>query len=45
MKRQTLRTRLGLVLLAMSLAGCASYSGLKTEGVSLEAKSLQADSP
>lgn len=42
MKRQTLRTRLSLVLLAMSLAGCASYSGLKTEGVSLEAKSLQA---
>ncbi|WP_223523080.1 efflux transporter outer membrane subunit [Pseudomonas sp. BF-RE-24] len=42
MKRRTLRTRLSLVVLAMSLAGCASYSGLKTEGVSLEAQSLKA---
>ncbi|AKA23779.1 efflux transporter outer membrane subunit [Pseudomonas chlororaphis] len=42
MSSKTLRTRLSLVLLAMSLAGCANYSGLKTEGVSLEAKSLKA---
>ncbi|MDU9025652.1 efflux transporter outer membrane subunit [Pseudomonas corrugata] len=42
MKRKILRTRLSLVLLAMSLAGCASYSGLKTEGVSLEAQNLKA---
>jgi len=37
----TLRTRLSLVFLAMSLAGCASYRGLETEGVSLDAKNLQ----
>ncbi|SDZ52345.1 efflux transporter outer membrane subunit [Pseudomonas sp. NFIX28] len=42
MSGKTLRTRLSLVLLAMSLAGCANYSGLKTEGVSLDAQSLQA---
>jgi NodT family efflux transporter outer membrane factor (OMF) lipoprotein len=42
MSGRTLRTRLSLVLLAMSLAGCANYSGLKTEGVSLDAQSLQA---
>jgi NodT family efflux transporter outer membrane factor (OMF) lipoprotein len=42
MNRKTLRTGLSLVLLAMSLAGCASYSGLNTEGVSLEAKNLKA---
>ena len=35
------RTRLSLVLVAMTLAGCANYSGLKTEGVSLEANSLK----
>ncbi|MGH8348656.1 MAG: multidrug RND transporter, partial [Pseudomonas sp.] len=42
MSSKPLRTGLGLVVLAMSLAGCASYSGLKTEGVSLDAKSLKA---
>ncbi|MDR9751299.1 efflux transporter outer membrane subunit [Pseudomonas sp. SZMC_28357] len=42
MNRQTLRAQLGLVLLAMSLAGCANFSGLHSEGVSLEAKNLQA---
>jgi hypothetical protein len=42
MSRQSLRSGLSLVLLAMSLAGCASYSGLDTEGVSLDAKNLKA---
>ncbi|QQZ40117.1 efflux transporter outer membrane subunit [Pseudomonas sp. SK3(2021)] len=42
MSSRTLRTRLSLMLLAMSLAGCANYSGLTTEGVSLDAKSLKA---
>ncbi|MGY1448630.1 efflux transporter outer membrane subunit [Pseudomonas chlororaphis] len=42
MSSKTLRARLSLVLLAMSLAGCANYSGLTTEGVSLDAKSLKA---
>ena len=42
MNSKTLRTGLSLVLLALSLAGCASYSGLTTEGVSLEAKNLKA---
>ncbi|AVO59964.1 MULTISPECIES: efflux transporter outer membrane subunit [Pseudomonas] len=42
MSSKTLRARLSLVLLAMSLAGCANYSGLITEGVSLDAKSLKA---
>nr|BFD43088.1 efflux transporter outer membrane subunit [Pseudomonas sp. FFPRI_1] len=42
MSSKTLRARTSLVLLAMTLAGCANYSGLNTEGVSLEAKSLQA---
>ena len=42
MSSKTLRTGLSLVLLAMSLAGCASYSGLSTEGVSLDAKNLKA---
>ncbi|POA65614.1 efflux transporter outer membrane subunit [Pseudomonas sp. GW531-T4] len=42
MSSKTLRTRFSLVLLAMSLAGCANYSGLTTEGVSLDAKSLKA---
>ncbi|ERO65109.1 hypothetical protein P308_20600, partial [Pseudomonas piscis] len=35
-----MRTRASLVLMAMSLAGCANYSGLDTEGVSLSAQSL-----
>ncbi|MFW0753821.1 efflux transporter outer membrane subunit [Pseudomonas sp. H11T01] len=42
MSSQSLRSGLSLVLLAMSLAGCASYSGLNTEGVSLDAKNLKA---
>ena len=42
MSSQSLRSGLSLVLLAMSLAGCASYSGLDTEGVSLDAKNLKA---
>lgn len=42
MSSQTLRTGFSLVLLAMSLAGCASYSGLNTQGVSLDAKTLKA---
>ena len=42
MSSKTLRAGLSLVLLALSLAGCASYSGLTTEGVSLEAKNLKA---
>ncbi|WP_324727469.1 efflux transporter outer membrane subunit [Pseudomonas chlororaphis] len=42
MSSKTLRTRFSLVLLAMSLAGCANYSGLTTEGVSLDTKSLKA---
>jgi NodT family efflux transporter outer membrane factor (OMF) lipoprotein len=42
MSRQSLRSGLSLMLLAMSLAGCASYSGLDTEGVSLDAKNLKA---
>ena len=42
MSSNPLRTGLSLVLLAMSVAGCASYSGLKTEGVSLDAKTLKA---
>ncbi|RON08646.1 multidrug RND transporter [Pseudomonas brassicacearum] len=42
MSSQTLRTGLSLMLVAMSLAGCASYSGLNTQGVSLDAKTLKA---
>lgn len=42
MNPKTLRAGLSLMLLAMTLAGCASYSGLNTEGVSLEAKNLKA---
>ncbi|PPA01412.1 multidrug RND transporter, partial [Pseudomonas sp. MWU12-2312b] len=42
MSSKTLRTGFSLVLLAMTLAGCANYSGLNTEGVSLEAKNLKA---
>ncbi|MFD2884340.1 hypothetical protein ACFS4T_23620 [Pseudomonas lini] len=40
MNSKSLRSGLSLVLLAMSLAGCASYSGLTTEGVSLDAKKI-----
>jgi outer membrane protein TolC len=42
MSSKTLRAGLSLVLAAMTLAGCASYSGLNTEGVSLDAKNLKA---
>ncbi len=42
MSSKTCVAGLSLVLLAMSLAGCASYSGLTTEGVSLDAKNLKA---
>lgn len=37
-----LKPALSLTLAAMLLAGCANYSGLTTDGVSLEAQSLQA---
>src|SRR5471030_548830 len=42
MSSRTLRSGLSLVLAAMTLAGCASYSGLDTEGKSLDAKNLKA---
>src|SRR5471030_2434791 len=42
MSSRTLRSGLSLVLAAMTLAGCASYSGLDTEGKSLDAKTLKA---
>ena len=42
MSSKTLRAGLSLVLAAMTLAGCASYSGLTTEGKSLDAKTLKA---
>ncbi|MGV8917143.1 MAG: efflux transporter outer membrane subunit [Pseudomonas sp.] len=40
MSNATLRTSLSLIVLAMSLAGCANYLGLDTEGVKLDAKGL-----
>ncbi|MGG7675788.1 efflux transporter outer membrane subunit [Pseudomonas sp. WC2] len=42
MSGKTLRSSLTLVLSAMILAGCANYSGLDTQGQSLDAKSLKA---
>ena len=42
MSNRTLRTGLSLVFTSMVLAGCASYSGLSTVGVSLDAKNLKA---
>ena len=42
MSHKTLRTGLSLVFTSMVLAGCASYSGLNTVGVSEEAKNLKA---
>ncbi|AWA40337.1 multidrug RND transporter [Pseudomonas fluorescens] len=42
MSGKTLRSSLTLVLSAMILAGCANYSGLDTQGASLDAKTLQA---
>lgn len=41
MSNRTLRTGLSWVWVPMLLAGCASYSGLNTEVVSLEAKNLK----
>ena len=42
MSHTTLRTGLSLVFTSMVLAGCASYSGLSTVGVSQDAKNLHA---
>ncbi|WP_339407214.1 efflux transporter outer membrane subunit [Pseudomonas helleri] len=42
MSNKTLSTGLSLVFVSMVLAGCANYSGLGTEGKSLEAKNLKA---
>src|SRR5471030_752838 len=42
MKPAILRTGFSLMVLAMSLAGCANYSGLYTSGVNLDAKDLHA---
>ena len=42
MSNKTLSTGLSLVFVSMVLAGCASYSGLNTEGKSLNAKTLGA---
>ncbi|MFJ4195916.1 efflux transporter outer membrane subunit [Pseudomonas sp. NPDC089534] len=42
MSGKTLRSGVTLLLSAMILAGCANYSGLETEGVRLDAKSLKA---
>lgn len=41
MSNRSLRSGLSLVFLAMALAGCASYRGLDTEGVSLDARDLK----
>ncbi|MDE1163999.1 MAG: efflux transporter outer membrane subunit [Pseudomonas sp.] len=42
MSSKSWRNRFSLVFLAMSMAGCASYHGLHTDGAALEAKSLAA---
>ncbi len=42
MSRTTQRLRLSLVLVAMSLAGCANFHGLDTQGQSLKAQDLKA---
>jgi len=42
MNNHALRAGLSLVLVAMTVAGCANYSGLDTEGKRLEANNLQA---
>lgn len=36
------RARYSLLLIALSVAGCANYSGLTTQGTAIDAKSLQA---
>ncbi|MQT44183.1 multidrug RND transporter, partial [Pseudomonas sp. FSL R10-0765] len=41
MSNRALRTGLSLMCVSLALAGCASYSGLTTEGARLDAKSLQ----
>ena len=42
MNTTTLRTGLSLLVLALSLAGCASYEGLSTSGKRLSAAELKA---
>jgi NodT family efflux transporter outer membrane factor (OMF) lipoprotein len=37
------RARYSLLLVALSVAGCANYSGLTTQGTRLDAKNLQAE--
>lgn len=37
------RARYSLLLIALSVAGCANYSGLTTQGTRLDAKNLQAE--
>ncbi|MDE2034469.1 MAG: TolC family protein, partial [Pseudomonas sp.] len=41
MNNRSLRAGLSLVLVAMTMAGCANFSGLDTEGKRLEANNLQ----
>ena len=43
MSNKTLRSGVSLVFLAMVMAGCVSYHGLDTEGVSLEARDLKVE--
>lgn len=43
MSNKTLRSGVSLVFLATLMAGCASYHGLDTEGVSLEARDLKVE--
>jgi len=41
MKLSIMQARYSLLLVALSVAGCANYSGLTTQGTALEAKNLQ----
>lgn len=43
MNGKILKARLSLLLVALSLAGCANYSGLLTSGTRVDAKQLQAN--
>lgn len=43
MKPSILRVRYSLLLVAVSVAGCANYSGLTTQGTRLDPKSLQTE--
>lgn len=43
MNRTILQARHSLLLLALSLAGCANYSGLVTEGKSIDAQTLHTE--